>query len=152
MSQKAQRRVARQKKVEVVWAGPAVVRGQRAVSRVPIGHRGATTRKALFEDSDGSDSAEQLPVVDESVSQQRRLKGLRKVQLWAWRQQVKDNVGVVKLCFQKWVGGGLAGWFVRNYARGVVSFAGVRLWMSECRLCWRLGLTRFRSLRQIRLS
>jgi hypothetical protein len=117
MSQKAQRRVARQKKVEVVWAGPAVVRGQRAVSRVPIAHRGATTRKALFEDSDGSDSAEQLPVVDESVSQQRRLKSLKKVQLWAWRQQVKDNVGVVKLCFQKWVGGGLAGWFVRNYAR-----------------------------------
>jgi len=117
MSQKAQRRVARQKKVEVVWTGPAVVREQRAVSRVPIGHRGATMRKALFEDSDESDSAEQLPVVDESVSQQRRLKSLRKVQLWAWRQQVKDNVGVVKLCFQKWVGGGLAGWFVRNYAR-----------------------------------
>ena len=82
-----------------------------------VGHRGATMRKALFEDSDESDSAEQLPVVDESVSQQRRLKSLKKVQLWAWRQQVKDNVGVVKLCFQKWVGGGLAGWFVRNYAR-----------------------------------
>ena len=62
------------------------------VSRVPIGHRGATMRKALFEDSDESDSAEQLPVVHESVSQQRRLKGLRKVQLWAWRQQVKDNM------------------------------------------------------------
>jgi hypothetical protein len=117
MSQKAQRRIAQQKKVEVVWAGPAVVREQRAVSRVPIGHRGATMRKALFEDSDEIDSAEQLPVVDESVSQQRRLESLRKVQLWAWRQQVKDDVGVVKLCFQKWVGGGLAGWFVRNYAR-----------------------------------
>ena len=56
MSQKAQRRMAKQKKVEVVWAGPAVVREQRAVSRVPIGHRGATVRKALFEDSDEGSS------------------------------------------------------------------------------------------------
>ena len=31
MSQKAQRRFARQKKVEMVWAGPAVVREQSAV-------------------------------------------------------------------------------------------------------------------------
>ena len=23
----------------------------------------------------------------------------------------------IKLCFQKWVGGGLAGWFIRKYAR-----------------------------------
>ena len=37
MSQKAQRRMANQKKVEVVWAGPAVVHEQCAVSRVPIG-------------------------------------------------------------------------------------------------------------------
>ena len=34
MSQKAQRRMARQKKVEVVWAGPAVVREQRTERRV----------------------------------------------------------------------------------------------------------------------
>ena len=33
LSQKAQRRVARQKKVEVVWTGPTVVHWQRAVSR-----------------------------------------------------------------------------------------------------------------------
>ena len=41
MSQKAQKRISNQKRVEVVWAGPAVVREQRAVSRVSIGHRGA---------------------------------------------------------------------------------------------------------------
>jgi hypothetical protein len=52
MSQKAQKRRSKQKRVEVVWAGPAVVREQRAVSRVSIGHRGAAMRKALFEDSD----------------------------------------------------------------------------------------------------
>ena len=67
MSQKAQKRITNQKRVEVVWAGPAVVREQRVVSRVVIGHRGATMRIVLFEDidsdegssggiSDGSDS------------------------------------------------------------------------------------------------
>ena len=56
MSQKAQRRLANQKKVEVVWAGPAVVCEQRAVRRVSIGHRGATVRKSLFEDSDEGSS------------------------------------------------------------------------------------------------
>ena len=55
MSQKARRRIAGQKKVEVVWAGPAVVHEQCAVSRVSIGHRGARMRKVLF---DGSDSDE----------------------------------------------------------------------------------------------
>ena len=56
MSQKAQRRIAQQKKVEVVWAGPAVVREQSAVSRVSVGHRGATARKALFESGDEGSS------------------------------------------------------------------------------------------------
>ena len=56
MSQKAQRRMAKQKRMEVVWAGPVVVREQRAVSRVPIGHRGATMQKALFEDRDEGSS------------------------------------------------------------------------------------------------
>ena len=56
MSQKAQKRISNQKRVEVVWAGPAVVREQRAVSRVSIGHRGAAMRKALFEDSDEGSS------------------------------------------------------------------------------------------------
>ena len=56
MSQKAQKRIANQKRVEVVWAGPAVVRGQRAVSRVVVGHRGAMMRKVLFEDSDEGSS------------------------------------------------------------------------------------------------
>ena len=111
MSQKAQRRVARQKKVEVVWAGPAVVREQRAVRRAPI--RGAGVRKVLFDDSDGSGSTDDVPMVD----QQHRLQSLRKIQLWLWRQQVQDHMGVIKICFQKWVGGGLAGWFVRNFAR-----------------------------------
>ena len=122
MSQKAQRRMARQKKVEVVWAGPAAVCQQRAVSRVSFGRRGAAMRKALFEDSDESDGADQLPVLDESVSRQRRLRSLRKVQLWAWRQQVQDSIDVVKLCFQKWVGGGLAGWFIKQYARRFAQF------------------------------
>ena len=103
--------------MEVVCAGPAVVHEQCAASRASIGHRGTTMRKALFEDSDESDSAEQLRVVDELVSQQRRLKNLGKVQMWAWRQQVQDSVGVVNLCFWNWVGGGLAGWFVGKYAR-----------------------------------
>ena len=82
MSQKTQRRIARQKKVELVWAGPAVVSEQRAVRRVPIGHRGATMRKALFADSDesgdssggGTDKFEFEPVavpkVDEAMSRQ----------------------------------------------------------------------------------
>ena len=111
MSQKAQRRLANQKKVEVVWAGPAVVREQRAVRRAPI--RGAGVRKVLFDDSDGSGSTDDVPMVD----QQHRLQSLRKIQLWLWRQQVQDHMGVIKICFQKWVGGGLAGWFVRNFAR-----------------------------------
>ena len=51
LSQKAQRRVARQKKVEVVWAGPAVVHEQRGVGRASIGHRGAMMRKALFDEN-----------------------------------------------------------------------------------------------------
>ena len=55
-SQKTQKRMTRQKRVEVVWAGPAVVREQRAISRVSIGHRGAAMRKALFEDSDEGSS------------------------------------------------------------------------------------------------
>ena len=38
-----------------MWAGPAVVHEQCAVSRVSIGHRGARMRKVLF---DGSDSDE----------------------------------------------------------------------------------------------
>ena len=54
-------------------------------------------------------------MVVELVGQPRRLKSLREVQMWVWRQQVQGNVGVVKLCFRKWIGGGLAGWFVRNY-------------------------------------
>ena len=41
-----------QKEVEVVWAGPASVRGQRNERRVPIGHRGSGMRKMLFADSD----------------------------------------------------------------------------------------------------
>ena len=56
MSQKAQRRFARQKKVEVAWAGPAVVCDQRTERRVPIGHRGSGMRKALFESSDEDSS------------------------------------------------------------------------------------------------
>ena len=52
MSQKTQRRIAKQRKVGVVWAGPAVVREQRVVSRVPIGHRGARMRKVLFDEGD----------------------------------------------------------------------------------------------------
>jgi hypothetical protein len=48
--------LARQKKVEAVWAGPAVVHDQCATSRVSIGHRGARVRKALFEDSDEGSS------------------------------------------------------------------------------------------------
>ena len=88
MSQKAQRRMARQKKVEVVWAGPAVVHEQRAVSRVRI--RGAGVRKVLFGDSDGSGSTDDVPMVDEPVGQQHRLQSLRKIQLWVWRQQVRD--------------------------------------------------------------
>jgi hypothetical protein len=56
MSQKAQRRIAQQKKAEVVWAGPAAVREQSAVSMVSVGHRGATARKALFESSDEGSS------------------------------------------------------------------------------------------------
>ena len=115
MSQKAQRRLANQKKVEVVWAGPAVVHEQRAVSRVPI--RGAGVRKVLFGDSDGSGSTDDVPMVDEPVDQQHRLQSLRKIQLWVWRQQVRDHMDVIKICFQKWIGGGLAGWFIRKYAR-----------------------------------
>ena len=61
-------------------------------------------------------------MVDESVSQQHRLQSLRKIQLWAWRQQVQDNMDVINLCFQKWVGGGLAGWFIREYARRFANF------------------------------
>ena len=83
-------------------------------------------RKALFEDSDESDSADQLPMLDDPVSRQRRLRSLRKVQLCtcAWRQQVQDSTDVVKLCFQKWVGGGLAGsgWFIKQYARRFAQF------------------------------
>ena len=56
MSQKAQKRISKQKRVEVVWAGPAVVHEQRAASRVSIGHRGATVRESLFEDSDEGSS------------------------------------------------------------------------------------------------
>ena len=56
MSQKAQKRISKQKRVEVVWAGPAVVHEQRAASRISIGHRGATVRKSLFEDSDEGSS------------------------------------------------------------------------------------------------
>ena len=59
MSRKTQRRMLRQKKAEVVWAGPVVVREQRIESRVLIGHRarGSRMRKVLFADSDedGSD-------------------------------------------------------------------------------------------------
>ena len=59
MSRKTQRRMLRQRKAEVVWAGPAVVREQRIESRVLIGHRarGSGMRKVLFADSDedGSD-------------------------------------------------------------------------------------------------
>ena len=74
-------------------------------------------REVRFEGSDESGGAEQLPVVDESESQQHRLQSLRKIQRWAWRQQVQVHMDVIRRCFQKWVGGGLAGWFVRNYAR-----------------------------------
>ena len=52
MSQKAQRRMTRKKKVKVMWAGPAVVREQQTKRRVPIGHRGSGLRKVLFADSD----------------------------------------------------------------------------------------------------
>ena len=38
--------------------------------------------------------------------QQHRLQSLRKIQLCAWRQQVQDHMDVIRLCFQKWVGGG----------------------------------------------
>ena len=232
MSQKAQRRMVRQKKVEEEWAGPAVVREQRTERRVPVGHRGSGMRKVLFadsgedssdgggngsgseveggcsraknrarqrsiiirqdtaerkkraatkavrrslpedpdvavalvvetelereeamrrrceveqaelaagkiaaakaqsvrnalvEDSNESHSAEQLPVVDGSVSQQHRLQSLRKIQLWAWRRRVQDNMDQIKLCFQKWVAGGLAGCFIRKYTR--------RLGKDEC--------------------
>ena len=57
MSQKAQRRMVRQKKVEEEWAGPAVVREQRTERRVPVGHRGSGMRKVLFADS-GEDSSD----------------------------------------------------------------------------------------------
>ena len=234
MSQKAQRRMVRQKKVEEGWAGPAVVREQRTERRVPVGHRGSGMQKVLFadsgedssdgggngsgseveggcsraraknrarqrsitirqdtaerkkraatkavrrslpedpdvavalvvetelereeamrrrceveqaelaagkmaaakaqsvrnalvEDSNESHSAEQLPVVDGSVSQQHRLQSLRKIQLWAWRRRVQDNMDQIKLCFQKWVAGGLAGCFIRKYTR--------RLGKDEC--------------------
>ena len=52
MSRKTQRRMLRQKKAEVVWAGPAVVREQLIESRVLIGHRarGSGMRKVLFAD------------------------------------------------------------------------------------------------------
>jgi len=76
-----------------------------------------SVRNALVEDSNESHSAEQLPVVDGSVSQQHRLQSLRKIQLWAWRRRVQDNMDQIKLCFQKWVAGGLAGCFIRKYTR-----------------------------------
>ena len=82
MSQKARRRIANQKRVEVVWAGPAAVREQRAVRRAPI--RGAGVRKVLFDDSDGSGSTDDVPMVDEPVGQQHRLQRLRKTELWVW--------------------------------------------------------------------
>ena len=120
MSQKARRRIATQKRVEVVWARPAAVCEQRAVRRAPI--RGAGVRKVLFDDSDGSGSTDDMPMVDEPVSQQHRLQSLRRVQLWEWRRQVQDHLCVLRICFQKWVGGGLAGWFIRNYARRFTQF------------------------------
>jgi hypothetical protein len=116
MSQKAQKRISKQKRVEVVWAGPAVVREQRAVRRAPI--RGTGVRKVLFDDNDGSGSTDDVPMVD----QQHRLQSLRKIQLWLWRRQVQDHLCVLRICFQKWVGGGLAGWFIRNYARRFTQF------------------------------
>ena len=58
MSQRAQRRMVRQEKAEMEWAGPAVVREQWAVQRVPI--HGAGVRKVLFEDSDGSSSTDDV--------------------------------------------------------------------------------------------
>jgi hypothetical protein len=76
MSQKAQRRLANQKKVEVVWAGPAAVCEQWAVRRAPI--RGAGVRKVLFDDSDGIGSTNDVPMVD----RRHRLQSLRKIQLW----------------------------------------------------------------------
>jgi hypothetical protein len=83
-----------------------------------------SVRNALVEDSNESHSAEQLPVVDGSVSQQHRLQSLRKIQLWAWRRRVQDNMDQIKLCFQKWVADGLAGCFIRKCTR--------RLGKDEC--------------------
>ena len=45
MSQKAHRRIASQRRVEVMWAGPAVVREKRTERRVPSGRRGPGMRK-----------------------------------------------------------------------------------------------------------
>ena len=168
MSQKAQKRISKQKRVEVVWAGPAVVREQKTERRVPIGHRGPGMRKELFADSDGSSngsgseveggrsrtknrarqrstiinssgytssaiqhqfvvkrkmaaakvqSVREVQVVDESVDQLHRMQSLRKIQLWLWSQQVRHRMDAIKICFRKWVSEGLAGGFIRKYAR-----------------------------------
>ena len=190
MSQKAQRRMARQKQVEVVWAGPAVVREQKTERRVPIGHRGSGMRKELFADSDGSSngsgsevegvrsrtknrarqrstiinssgytssaiqhqfvvkrkmaaakvqSVREVQVVDESVDQLHRMQSLRKIQLWLWSQQVRHRMDAIRLCFQKWVGGGLAGWFIRKYARRFANFCrDVRFEFLPCEQSWSL--------------
>ena len=121
MSQKTQRRIARQKKVEVVWAGPAVVREQRAVSRVPIGHRGARMRKVLFDEgddgssdgssdgSDGSKGTDEVSVSRNAVVRRRKaevaemaaakVKSMRKVQVWEWRQQLQKQKLMVQALF-----------------------------------------------------
>ena len=49
MLRKTQRRIARQEKVvEEMWGGPTLVREQRAVSKVSIGHHGPGIRKVLL--------------------------------------------------------------------------------------------------------
>ena len=71
MSHKSRRRIVRWQKLELeqlVWAGPAVVREQRTVQRVPIVHRGAKVPVTLFTDndddgSDGSKRADGVSVV-----------------------------------------------------------------------------------------
>ena len=92
-SQKTQKRMARQKRAEVVWSGPAVVREQRAANRVPIGHRGATMRKALFEDSDeGSSDCSSDGRVGATEGGCSRLDKAARNRLWVIRRD-KAEVG-----------------------------------------------------------
>ena len=45
----------------------------------------------------------------------------------------------IRLCFQKWVGGGLAGWFIRKYARRFANFCrDVRFEFLPCEQSWSL--------------